>query len=52
MNFRKGKVHEEPEINLIPFIDWSLLSIQLPSVNTLQAFFNNSFFHPSLISTL
>lgn len=34
MNFRKGKVHEEPEINLIPFIDVLLVILIFLMVST------------------
>ena len=34
MNFRKGKVHEEPEINLIPFIDVLLVILIFLMVTT------------------
>ena len=34
MNFRKGKAHEEPEINLIPFIDVLLVILIFLMVTT------------------
>ncbi len=34
MNFRKGKMHEEPEINLIPFIDVLLVILIFLMVTT------------------
>lgn len=34
MNFRKGKIHEEPDINLIPFIDVLLVILIFLMVTT------------------